>query len=253
MLVLSRRQNDKIVFPHLGITLEILRISGSAVRVGVDAPAEVAVLRHELADQAVADATSALRTWRHDVRNRLNTANLCLHLMQRQMDLGRLAEAEKTLEKALQEFATLDREVAAATQQPGPWLRPPKPLRHALLVEDDTNESELLAGFLRVSGFEVATASDGCRALDYLSTNRRPDVVLLDMLMPRCDGRTTVSAIRANPDLEGLKIVAVSGSEPSDVGVVIGPQGVDYWFAKPIDPQKLVAELHQCLEHEAVA
>ncbi len=176
MLVVTRRQNEKIVFPHLGITVEILRISGNAVRVGVDAPRNVAVLREELAPEAVAETERARRDFRHKLRNRLNAANLCLYLVQKQMQQHKRQDAERTLEKALTAFAALDLEIAEATQQPG--LKLPKPTLRALLVEDDANESELLAGLLRISGFEVATASDGGQALDYLSAHRRPDVVL---------------------------------------------------------------------------
>jgi carbon storage regulator CsrA len=249
MLVLSRRQNEKIVFPHLGITVEILRISGSAVRVGIDAPRDVAVLREELAAEPLAETERARRDFRHKLRNRLNAANLCLYLVQKQMEQHKPQEAERTLEKALTAFAALDLEIAEATRQPG--LKLPKPALRALLVEDDANESELLAGLLRISGFEVATASDGDRALDYLSAHRRPDVVLLDMFMPRCDGPSTLSAIRSNPQYEGLKVVAVSGSAPGEVGVSIGPHGVDQWFVKPIHPEKLVSRLHECLEGDA--
>ena len=50
MLVLSRKESDRIVFPTLGITVELLRIRGNTARIGIDAPADVPVLRHELAD-----------------------------------------------------------------------------------------------------------------------------------------------------------------------------------------------------------
>jgi CheY-like chemotaxis protein len=118
----------------------------------------------------------------------------------------------------------------------------------ALVVEDNANESALLAFVLRQNGFRVATASDGCHALDYLATHKRPDVVLLDMRMPRCDGPTTISAIRSNPQLSGLRVVAVSGSRSSEIGVSTGPQGVDRWFCKPVDPRRLVHELKHDLQ-----
>ncbi len=51
MLVLSRRQSEKIFFPDLGISLEIVRIKGNVVRVGIDAPQEIRVLRGELLDK----------------------------------------------------------------------------------------------------------------------------------------------------------------------------------------------------------
>ena len=54
----------------------------------------------------------------------------------------------------------------------------------------------MLALFLRNAGLDVDTACDGSDALDYLHTHRRPDVVLLDMGLPRCDGATVVRKVR---------------------------------------------------------
>ena len=51
MLVLSRGRNDKVLFPELNITVEILNITGNKVRLGITAPPDVSVLRHELVDR----------------------------------------------------------------------------------------------------------------------------------------------------------------------------------------------------------
>jgi len=221
MLVLSRSRNDKIVFPHLGITVEILNIASNKVRVGIDAPPDVTVLRHELAE---------------------NAANLALHLSQKLLQANRSADAERTLQKALDEFAALE-ERLARREQPAPAAEPPRSRGHALIVEDNLNESELLASYLRLSGFQVDTARDGCDALSLLEAELRPDAILLDMRMPRCDGPTTVSAIRANPDFRDLKVYAISGTSPDLLGVQRGPLGVDRWFPKPLNPEVLVREL----------
>jgi carbon storage regulator CsrA len=248
MLVLSRRQNDKVVFPNLGITVEILRIAGNSVRVGVKAPRDVDVLRHEVAEKegilVSSDEFSFPKKLNHRVRNRLNSATLAMYLMQKQLELGQKEQAEGTFRKAIEEFAAIDREIGE-TEHKGRGKQVPC---RALLVEDDANESELLAGFLRASGFHVDTADDGCKAIEYLSTHERPDVILLDMHMPRCDGRGTISAIRDDPQLHGLKVFAVSGSAPADCGVVVGPDGVDRWFSKPIDPQTLVFQMSREIE-----
>src|SRR5438045_3918509 len=99
MLVLTRRPEEKIVFPNLGVTVKILRVQGSAVRVGVEAPPDVRVLRNELADPIAERA--AVPRLSHALRNRLNSVNLSLHLLQRQLGQGQFGAAEATLAGAL--------------------------------------------------------------------------------------------------------------------------------------------------------
>jgi carbon storage regulator CsrA len=80
MLVLSRKETDKIVFPTLGITVEVLRIRGNVAKIGVDAPSEVPIYRHELTDRkhlefsTDQDSSASLRQLIHAVRHRLDAA-----------------------------------------------------------------------------------------------------------------------------------------------------------------------------------
>ena len=121
---------------------------------------------------------------------------------------------------------------------------PPRPqTRKALLVEDDVCQRELLAGFLRMGGLEVDTAGDGADALDYLHSRPRPDVVLLDMGLPRCDGATMVRHLRQDPTYSGLRIFAVTGSRPEQFDLEQGSRGIDRWFQKPLDPSVLLENL----------
>jgi CheY-like chemotaxis protein len=114
----------------------------------------------------------------------------------------------------------------------------------ALLVEDDHNECELLAGFFRLAGYEVATAGDGSDAIDYLQQHERPDVMLLDMMLPRCDGPTTIRRLRDDPAFNDLKIFAMSGYTPDQIGLDCGASGVARWFQKPLNPELLLRELN---------
>ena len=93
MLVLSRKKDQNLLFPNLGITVEILRVDGKTVRIGVDAPKDIRVLRGELVDRDAIKQetpskpqpeTEAERKARHEMRNRLHTASLALHLLQKQ-------------------------------------------------------------------------------------------------------------------------------------------------------------------------
>ncbi|HZZ79026.1 MAG TPA: response regulator [Gemmataceae bacterium] len=234
MLVLSRKPKEKIFFPTLGVTVEVCSVKGNVVRLGIDAPPSVPIVREEIAK------STQYVSERHRLRNRLHTACLAVHLAQRQLQAGLDKDAGKTLDSALRDFSALEQELAATGGSPKREIR-------ALLVEDNGNESALLAEFLRLHGVKVETACDGQDALDYLQSHDRPDVILIDMRMPRCDGPTTVAAIRRNAAYEGLKVFAVSGADPSECSIDPGSQGIDRWFTKPVNPKNLVDELHLSL------
>jgi len=266
MLVLSRGRNDKVVFPTLGITVEILRVAGNKVRLGIEAPGEIPVHRHEVSERIAAEGgddniiklppgkDSAAARLDHAIRNRLNAAALGLHLLHRKLETDDISDAEVTIFKIFNELKAIENQLEGPTkEQSQPCSGAIAELHHrALVVEDNDNERELLAGYLRVSGFEVDTASDGLQAMVRLTEKTPPDVVLLDMRMPRFDGRKTISAIRSNPDYRGLKLFAVSGTRPEEMNVTLGPNGVDRWFTKPLDPKSLLEALRDALHTDRV-
>jgi carbon storage regulator CsrA len=252
MLVLSRRPNEKILFPNLGITVQVLRSNGNVTRLGIEAPQDVRIIREEISDQQPPTAMperpmhAPSSELRHAIRNRLNTAVLGLHLLHRKLEMGQLQDTEAAVMKVIHELQGLDSEM-------GPLIQSPAendslvPRRRALLVDDSRNESELMAGYLRTFDYEVDIANDGLEAIAYLEAHQKPDVVLLDMQMPRLNGPETICRIRANRAFDGIRVFAVSGLSAEQAGVEIGPAGVDRWFTKPIKPNELVDEMHRDL------
>ena len=238
MLVLSRRLNERILLPTVPAAVQVVSIKPGVVRLGIEAPSQVPVLREELRPQPPAHLSGAAEA-----------QGLCEGLA---AAAGRLALLRRQLRQAPSPAAETLRHLEADLQELQCRAAPPPPAarksRSALVVEDNANERELLAHFLRNAGLEVATAGDGADALDYLRTRQRPDVVLLDMGLPRCDGPTAVRAIRRDPAYAGLKIVAVSGHRPDEFDLGVGPAGVDRWFRKPIDPPELLRDVIQELE-----
>src|SRR5207237_7467962 len=106
MLVLSRRPEEKIVFPQSGVVVHVLGVRGNSVRIGVEAPREVKVLRDELS--ATPAPTPALkRSPSHALLNRLNKVALLTHLLEKQWDAGRTDEARATLRKLAEVVDTL--------------------------------------------------------------------------------------------------------------------------------------------------
>ncbi len=247
MLVLSRKENESVVFPRLGISVEITRVSGRTVSVRVTAPKEIRVLRGELVDAEDLDSSlpqpSDSET-KHALRNRLNKANLAMKLVSKQLALGRVEDAETSLAIALGALHDLD---VNSESTPVPRSFSPKTgsRKRALLVEDDPNERALLASYLRASGFEVDTAEDGQAALEYL-TQQKPDAVVMDMEMPRLSGQEAIREIRADDNFADIKLFIVSGMERCK-NVPIGDRGVQRWFQKPLCPEDLVQELSTSL------
>jgi carbon storage regulator CsrA len=262
MLVLSRRVEDRIVFPSVGINVQILRVQGSNVRIGIEAPPNVPVLRHELCEGTDLPSPSAdildAQHLRHSLRNGLNVAKIGFQLAMRQLDSGNTCATRETLERALVEIEAQQRKsLGTGAAEWGSAVSDHRSMsnkRRALLVEDNPNECELLAGYLRISGYDVETAKDGLEAMTRLATKQsRPDVVLLDMRMPRLDGPKMVSAIRGNPDYTGLRLFAVSGVSHEEANVRVGPRGVDRWFLKPVNPAELVDQLNRELACEMLS
>lgn len=240
MLVLSRKENEKVLFPHLGIAVQILRVAGGKARLGIEAPDDVSVVRHEIAsEEQLSEFARRLAgsstNGNHKLRNELQTVLLGMCLMQKQLDRGLIDEAEETLTDMINHMRSVETETGAGRRQTNMASR-----RRALVVEDNSNERRLLAGYLSLSGFDVEAVDDGVKALDYLASHERPDAVVLDMQLPRLGGAAAVGVLRSDPRFRGLKVYAVSGMDQRAAHVAIGPEGVDHWFSKPLDPQRLV-------------
>ena len=177
----------------------------------------------------------------------MDRASLSLNLLHRRLEHSGDGEALQLVLNVFRELASLDRDSGEAVEPP-----PSQPPR-ALLIEDDENQRELLGGFLRLSGLDVTLSCDGQDALDYLSLHAPPDVVLLDMAMPRRDGPSFVRQVRATEGLSDLKLFAVSGTDPASLGVTTGAGGIDRWFPKPIDVERLVQVVTEEVGHAAAA
>ncbi|MFE7530026.1 response regulator [Kitasatospora sp. NPDC057542] len=108
-----------------------------------------------------------------------------------------------------------------------------------LVVDDNEAIRQLIRVNLELEGFEVVTAADGAECLEVIR-RVQPDVVTLDVVMPRLDGLRTAARLRATPDTSGLPIAIVSACTPADLdlGETVG---VDGYLGKPFDPADLVS------------
>jgi CheY-like chemotaxis protein len=108
-----------------------------------------------------------------------------------------------------------------------------------LVVEDDEIIRHLIVINLELEGFDVITAFDGQDALEMV-TAVAPDVITLDVTMPRLDGWSTAAILRANPVTAGIRIVLLT-ARAQDAEIQRGEQiGVDAYLTKPFDPDDLI-------------
>ncbi|MET8469481.1 response regulator [Streptomyces sp. NPDC006422] len=115
-----------------------------------------------------------------------------------------------------------------------------------LVVDDNKVIRQLIRVNLELEGFEVVTAADGAECLDVID-QVGPDVVTLDVVMPRLDGLRTAARLRSDPRTRDLPIVVVSACTQYEVesGLEVG---VDAFLAKPFEPGELVRVVRQLSE-----
>lgn len=118
--------------------------------------------------------------------------------------------------------------------------------RKVLIVDDEPNIVTALEFLLRRSGYDVQLATNGAEALQQVDA-WRPDLVLLDVMMPVKSGYEVCQALRERPDLAHVKIVMLSakGSEAEiNKGLSLG---ADLYITKPFSTQELVATIDRLL------
>lgn len=115
-----------------------------------------------------------------------------------------------------------------------------------LVVDDNKVIRQLIRVNLELEGFEVVTAADGAECLDVVH-RVRPDVVTLDVVMPRLDGIRTAERLRADPRTRDLPVAIISAC--GEVADGAAP-GVDAFLAKPFEPAELVRLVRQLMRGE---
>ncbi len=115
--------------------------------------------------------------------------------------------------------------------------------RTLLLVEDDREIRSLLADFLAREGYEILAAEDGA-AMDRLLASARPDLVVLDLMLPGEDGLSICRRLRARGGLPILMLTAKGEEIDRIVGLEMG---ADDYLPKPFNPRELLARIRAVL------
>ena len=113
-----------------------------------------------------------------------------------------------------------------------------------LVVDDEPNIALSLEYLMKGQGFEVRVARDGEAALEALR-ERMPDVMLLDVMMPKRDGYEVCQTVRANPEWNGLRIImrtARGRAIEQEKGLALG---ADDYITKPFSTREVVERVRQ--------
>ena len=118
--------------------------------------------------------------------------------------------------------------------------------KHILIVDDYPDALDIWTLYLRALGYHVSTASDGASALAQ-AERLLPDLVVLDLELPRMSGVEVARRLRANPDTQCIPLIAATGySHPRQLDQA-RDAGFDRIVIKPCDPDVLVEEIERLL------
>lgn len=115
-----------------------------------------------------------------------------------------------------------------------------------LYIEDNEQNLYLVKFILEKHGYEVVSALDGQEGIDKAAVEK-PDLILLDIQLPRMDGYAVAKALRINPDMAGIPIVAVTSyamAGDRDKAMAAGCNG---YIEKPINPDTFMQQVEQHL------
>ncbi|GAA1351407.1 response regulator [Streptomyces beijiangensis] len=118
-----------------------------------------------------------------------------------------------------------------------------------LVVDDNKVIRQLIRVNLELEGFEVVTAADGAECLDVVH-RVCPDVITLDVVMPRLDGLRTAARLRSDPRTSRLPVAIISACTQYEVETGLAA-GVDAFLAKPFEPSELIRLVRQLMLREA--
>src|SRR5215469_11830764 len=123
-------------------------------------------------------------------------------------------------------------------------------LGRVLVVDDDEVIRQLIAVNLTLEGFDVATAVDGQDCLDKVRAIA-PDVITLDVMMPRLDGWETTIQLRKSPDTAHIKVVMITARAQEEDIVRGTTVGADAYLTKPFDPGEMIRVVRELADAAA--
>ncbi|MCK4349838.1 MAG: response regulator [Candidatus Krumholzibacteria bacterium] len=115
-----------------------------------------------------------------------------------------------------------------------------------LVVDDEINITQILQFSIGAEGYDVITAQNGEEAIDK-ARREQPDLIILDIMMPRIDGYEACRILKANPLTKNIPVVLLT-AKGQDIDKRLGQEvgAIDY-IVKPFSPNKLIDRIHKLL------
>jgi CheY-like chemotaxis protein len=118
--------------------------------------------------------------------------------------------------------------------------------KRVLLVDDSETVIQFEKMILRGMGFDIATAKNGKLALQQIAT-QKPDLILLDLMMPDMDGIETLRHLKEMPEAQGIPVIVVTTKGDPELVKQAFEAGCDDYVTKPIDKTELLTKIKTLL------
>lgn len=118
--------------------------------------------------------------------------------------------------------------------------------KRILYIEDNEQNMYLVTFLLQTHGYTVIPATDGQEGID-MAAREKPDLILLDIQLPKMDGHTVARTLRSNPELAAIPIVAVTSYAMAGDREKAMAAGCNGYIEKPINPDIFIQQVEQHL------
>ena len=118
-----------------------------------------------------------------------------------------------------------------------------------LVIDDSPLVLAMASDALQAAGFEVFTATNGIESNSYIfSTNNRPDLIILDIMMPLLDGNKKAKILKEKDFSRDIPILFISSKDEAELAKLVAESGVEGYICKPFTPQGIVSSVRKVLK-----
>jgi CheY-like chemotaxis protein len=124
--------------------------------------------------------------------------------------------------------------------------------KRILVVDDDPDILQLIAVLLRSEGYLIDTATGGEECLEQTAKNP-PDLIILDIMMPKMNGAQVARKLKANPTTDAIPIIFLTAlTEKKYVKAALFELGIEFYVTKPFDQEDLIDKIQQAIRYRRV-